>query len=104
MNSDEKILTVNIFGTDYPLKSTANAQYIRRVAEYVDTKMKEVHKARPNRPLHQIAILAAMNITDELLQHREVEKKKIRVWEENIEQLSNNLERQIDELMEEDEL
>ena len=101
MNDEKQILTVRIFGTDYPLKSNANISYIRKVADYVDGKMREVQKAKPNRPLHQIAILAAMNITDELLQHREIERKKHSEFEQEISKLSEKLEHGIKELMEE---
>jgi cell division protein ZapA len=100
MDDTDQTITIKIFGTEYPLKSSAKAGYIRRVAEYVDSKMHEVHKTKPNRPLHQIAILAAMNITDELLQHREVEKERHADFETKILELSDKLERGISEITE----
>jgi len=88
----EKNIKVNIFGTDYPLKVNANVEYVKRIAEYVDSKMKEVHVAKPNRPIHQIAILAALNITDELLHQKEVQKKRHINFEERVKSLTDKLE------------
>ncbi len=100
MDSDTNILKVKIFGTDYPLKVNANVDYVRRVAEYVDMKMREIQEAKPNKPLHQIAILAALNITDELLQQREMQKRKLRNFEDSVGKLTKKLELGIQEISE----
>lgn len=104
MHDDERTLKVNIFGTEYPLKSSTNIDYIRRVANYVDTKMKEIYNERPNRPLHQLAILTAMNITDELLHHREIDKKRLKFLEAKVAELHEKLEHGIKDLAEENEI
>lgn len=95
--SSDKNIKVNIFGTDYPLKVDANVEYVKRIAEYVDSKMKEVQAAKPNRPVHQIAILAALNITDELLHQKEVQKKRHVNFEEKVKTLTDKLESGIKE-------
>jgi cell division protein ZapA len=101
MTDEKNILRVNIFGTDYPLKVSANVEYVQRIAEYVDEKMREVQGAKPNRPLHQIAILAALNIADELLQQRELSKKKLSTFEDRVKTLTYQFDNEIQELMEE---
>lgn len=101
MNDEKNILRVNIFGTDYPLKVNANVEYVQRIAEYVDQKMRDVQAAKPNRPLHQIAILAALNIADELLQQRELSKKKLVSFEDRVKTLTHQFDIDIQELMEE---
>jgi cell division protein ZapA len=103
MENQENILKVNIFGTEYPLKSSANIQYVRKVSDYVDNKMKEIQKAKPSRPLHQIAILAAMNIADELFQNRDIDKNKRMEFEGKIAGLSNKLEQGILTILKEDQ-
>ena len=100
MKNDDNILKVRIFGYEYPLKSNANIQYIRKVADYVDAKMNEVQRAKPNRPLHQIAILAAMNITDELLQQREIERKRVAQLQEKVSELTRRLDKGFHDLTE----
>ncbi len=101
MIDEKNILKVNIFGTDYPLKVNANVEYVQRIAEYVDQKMREVQTAKPNRPLHQIAILAALNIADELLQQRELSKKKLSSFEDRVRIMTHKFDIDIQELMEE---
>ena len=71
MNSDYNVLKVNIFGTDYPVKGTTDANYIETVAGYVDKKMRDVDKAASLKPVLKVAILAALNIADELFKERE---------------------------------
>jgi len=90
--SSENNIKVNIFGTEYPLRVNANVEYVKRIAEYVDSKMREVQAAKPNRPVHQIAILAALNITDELLHQKEVQKKRHINFEEKVKSLTDKLE------------
>ena len=95
MDSEKNILKVNIFGTDYPLKVNANVDYVKRVAEYVDLKMQEIQALKPNRPLHQIAILAALNITDELLRQRDLQKRRYNHFEDNVKKLTEKLDKGI---------
>ncbi|NOY58359.1 MAG: cell division protein ZapA [Calditrichaeota bacterium] len=97
MNDENKILKVKIFGTEYPLKVNADVEYVKRVARYVDTKMAEVQEAKPSRPLHQIAILAALNICDELFQNEQSAD-----FEERLKKLSDKLELGINKSMESD--
>ena len=70
MSDKSKNLTVNIYGQDYMLKSTANQDYINKIAEYVNSKMKEIESTGLDASSQQlkIAVLSAMNIADELFQ------------------------------------
>jgi len=101
MENEKSTLKVNIFGTDYPLKVSADVDYIQNVARYVDSKMREIQSLKPNRPLHQIAILAALNITDELLKQKDQEKNNFVQLEDQVYQLIKRLELEIEESPEE---
>lgn len=72
MDDQFNVLKVNIYGNDYPIKGNTDVEYIRRVARYVDGKMKEVYSDVPSDSTLKIAILAALNITDELFRERSV--------------------------------
>jgi len=77
MCSDKNVLKVRIYGAEYPIRGQADANYIKSVAEYVDKKMREVDKnVRVDSSL-KVAILASLNITDELFRER-AEKEHIR--------------------------
>lgn len=71
MCSDKNVLKVRIYGAEYPVRGDRDIQYIKELAEYLDTKMREVNKnVRVDSSL-RVAILAALNITDELFQERQ---------------------------------
>ena len=73
-----KVVKVNILGQDYVVRSTAGQKYLEQVAKYVDDKMEEIKASGIDDSQQlRIAILAAMNITDELFTYR---KKKRNLW------------------------
>jgi cell division protein ZapA len=71
--TEKKSVTVTIYKNEYTLKGEAEPQHIIDLAKYVDEKMTEMgHKS--SAPADKIAILAAMNIADDL---RRLEKKNV---------------------------
>lgn len=68
---NNNLARVTIYGHEYTVKAPADSTYIKSIAEFVDTKMREVQEKMPNeQSTERIAILAAMNISDELLSIR----------------------------------
>lgn len=61
---------VKVYGVEYLISTMEDPAYARRVAEYVDRKMREI--AGESRILDQsrLAVLTAMDIADELLMLR----------------------------------
>ena len=59
------VVTVEIFGGRYPVKSNLNAAYVKRIAEYVDRKMHAAADQTRAGDSVRIAVLAALNIADE---------------------------------------
>ena len=66
---------VEIFGQEYKIKGVGNPQYVHKIAGYVDKKMREIAHSSGIMSQSRIAILAALNITDELYQVRETREK-----------------------------
>jgi len=62
---------VEIFGQVYNIKGVADHEYIRKLAAFVDSRMKEVQKGTGTVDSQRVAILAALNISDELHRFRE---------------------------------
>lgn len=62
--------TVEIMGREYRIRGAADEAYVREVARYVDTKLREVSQGTSLPTSDRVAILAAMNIADELFQLR----------------------------------
>ena len=64
---DNNKITISIFGQEYSVKAPADPEYIQKIAEYVDSKMREVQSGfSSTQSSTRIAILSSMNITDEL--------------------------------------
>jgi cell division protein ZapA len=59
---------VNIYGDEYPIKGNADPEYIYRVANYVDGKMRSITEKASPRDKLKVAILAAFNIASELFE------------------------------------
>jgi len=71
-----KVVKVNILGQDYVVRSAAGQKYLEKVAAYVDEKMEEIKASGIDDSQQlRIAILAAMNITDELFAYKKEKKK-----------------------------
>ena len=65
----ENRITVNICGTDYTVMAEESPSYMQRVAALVDAKMSEITASgRVSRM--DAAVLAAMNIADEMLKQQ----------------------------------
>ena len=61
---------VRVFGVDYRIGSDEDPAYIRRVAEYVDRRMREISEESRILDQSKLAVLTAMDIADELLMLR----------------------------------
>ena len=71
-----KVVKVNILGQNYVVRSAAGQKYLEKVAKYVDDKMEEIKASGIDDSQQlRIAILAAMNITDELFAYKKEKKK-----------------------------
>lgn len=75
--SEEKVkVTVDIFGVPYKLTGSASGSHMRRVAEMVDEQMNRIARGFPRLDTPRIAVLAAVNIADELLKLQEQYEQK----------------------------
>lgn len=70
----ENKVKVQIFGATYSIQGEADTDYIIRLADYVNEKMKEVGGNLQTGNQLQVAILAALNIADEYFQMREIKR------------------------------
>ena len=72
MTENGNQVQISIFGQEYSVKAPADPVYIQKIAEYVDGKMREVQSGfSSTQSSTRIAILAAMNIADELFNARQ---------------------------------
>jgi cell division protein ZapA len=89
-------LRVNIFGAEYVLKATENQDEIIKIAEYVDQKMKEIDRSQAINSNVKIAILAALNIAEELFQNQKYKERLLEQLDYESKKLSRSLQDAID--------
>ena len=65
------IVTVEIAGQRYPIRSTLDANYVAELAAYVDEKMRAAADTAPQSDMMGLAVLVALNIADECFRARQ---------------------------------
>lgn len=81
-NPSKRRAVVKILGNEYVLKGNEDPAYLRRLAAMVDQRLSAIRDMSPRLGFSQAAILAALNLADELckleLEHRRV----LGIWEQ----------------------
>ena len=82
---------VEIFGALYHVRGDKDPEYLRELADEVDQKMREIAQQVSTVDTGKIAILVALNLTDELFQcrkHQDGDRVEI---EEKVQELAGRL-------------
>ncbi|MCL6446305.1 MAG: cell division protein ZapA [Alicyclobacillus sp.] len=67
MQADNRTrVRVDIFGTEYTMRGDASADDLRAVAKEVDSLMRTIAAANPQLDQRRLAVLAALNMADEV--------------------------------------
>jgi len=88
---------VEIFGTVYHVRGDKNPEYLQELAEIVNHKMREIAQQVATVDTGKIAILAALNIADELYQCRKQQEGERVEVQERVAQLAGQLEQTLQE-------
>ena len=73
---DEEVISVEIHGQRYPIRSSLDPEYVGRLAQYVDEKIIAAAEATPTSDVLRLAVLAALNVADELFRCRDANKAR----------------------------
>ena len=65
------VVTVEIAGHRYPIRSDLDERYIAELAAYVDQKMRAAVNSAPESDMLGLAILTALNIADDVFRARQ---------------------------------
>lgn len=60
-------VTVTIMGEEYTIRGTASPEAMEKMARYVDRLMRALAENNRQMSRHKVAVLAAINLADELL-------------------------------------
>jgi cell division protein ZapA len=75
MSGKEQTTEVEILGERYVLRASDSPDYLQRVAAYVDGKCLEVTKGEQALAPSKVAVLASLNIADELFKHEQANRQ-----------------------------
>ena len=95
MSDDDAVITVEIHGQHYPIRSTLDQEYVARLASYVDEKMRAAAISTPTGDLLRLAVLTALNVADELFRCRD----GTRVGNGELAERAGELERLVDRVL-----
>lgn len=84
---DTRVVTVEIGGQRYPIRSSLEASYVAELAAYVDEKMRLASRETNSGDSLKIAVLAALNIADEYFRCRAAENTAQGYWHQKAAEL-----------------
>ena len=65
MDTEHIVVNVDIYGSQYKLKGHSNVEYMKSIAAAIDESMHKLAKSFPILDTHRLAVLAAVQITEE---------------------------------------
>jgi cell division protein ZapA len=86
---------IQIYGKTYSLKSSSDQVSTEEVAAYVDIKMRELAEVRSKTSSADLAVLAALNIAQELIDLQNQTEANDKAQDEKIGRMLRTLEREI---------
>jgi cell division protein ZapA len=71
MTEPTHVVPIHVQGQQYPIRTSLDPDYVMRLAAYVDDKMRAASESTPSGDSLRLAVLAALNIADELFRCRD---------------------------------
>ena len=68
--ADVRVVQVEIHGQKYPIRTELDPRYVEELAQFVESRMALASKSSPSSDAVGLAILTALNITDEYFRTR----------------------------------
>ena len=69
---EAQVVSVEIRGQRYPIRSDLDSNYVNGLATYVDEKIRAASELSPSGDSLRLAVIAALNIADELFRCQDV--------------------------------
>jgi cell division protein ZapA len=76
MSDQGRVVPVEIAGQRYPIRSSLDPEYVARLAAYVDEKMRAAADTSPSGDSMRLAVIAALNVADELFRCRDANRAR----------------------------
>ncbi|OFW06513.1 MAG: hypothetical protein A3H96_12625 [Acidobacteria bacterium RIFCSPLOWO2_02_FULL_67_36] len=86
-----RVVTVEIHGQQYPIRSGLDPAYVAELAAYVDEKIRFASRETPAGDTLKLAVLAALNIADECFRARDDQRRHERALADRAKELERML-------------
>ena len=93
MPDEGRVVAVEIAGQRYPIRSSLDPDYVVRLATYVDEKMRAAADSSPSGDSMRLAVIAALNVADELFRCRDANRARNGELAERTQELERLLDR-----------
>jgi len=90
-NKKNRAIRVTIYGQEYPIRGRGDEEYIKKVARFVDDRMLQIEDQTAINSPARLAILAALNIADELFRTQQDKDQLVSELESKAREISENL-------------
>jgi cell division protein ZapA len=87
-----RVVSVEIHGQQYPIRSGLDPAYVAELAAFVDEKIRAAASETPAGDTLKLAVLAALNIADEYFRIRDDQRRR----QDSIASRAEELERMLD--------
>jgi len=94
MSSNETIV-VNIMGVNYPIKGNFDRDYILKISEDLDNRMRELSDQLLSKSAEKTAVLTALNLEDELFSLEEEKSRFKESIEKRVKSIVSKLDKAI---------
>jgi cell division protein ZapA len=68
--AEPKVVHIEVHGQKYPIRTELDAAYVQELADFVEARMALASRSSPSSDAVGLAILTALNITDEYFRAR----------------------------------
>ncbi|RKX28755.1 MAG: hypothetical protein DRP47_03530 [Candidatus Zixiibacteriota bacterium] len=92
-NMTENKVIVSIYGEEYPIVGVEDTSHISRVADLVDSRMKDIAEGSRVKARDKIAILAALSMASELMSQLEELDTSSCQFDEELNEILNKLDK-----------
>lgn len=89
------VIPITIQGQQYPIRTSLEPEYVVRLAAFVDEKVRAASESTPSGDSLRLAVLAALNIADELFRCRDATDQR----DGQLAERTKELERVLDRLL-----
>jgi cell division protein ZapA len=93
MPDEGRVVPVEIAGQRYPIRSSLDPEYVARLATFIDEKMRAAADASPSGDSMRLAVVAALNVADELFRCRDLSRARNGELAERTEELERLVDR-----------